>query len=330
VSGGRFGAANLASEVARMFFDRQLTKVEIASRLGISRFRVARLIDQALADGIVRIEFRDVPDQDRTLAGEIEERYALDLCLVAAGEPSGSTAAARLAATLVDELLAPGEAIGIAWGSTLSQVVREMPRRNDPASAVVQLAGSSSRLHAERDPGELTRVLAERLGGSHHRLYAPAFVESAELRSALARQPDVAAAIAQFDQLSMALVGIGAFGDGGPTSTSSLVSSGALEPAELDRVRALGAVGDLVVHAFDRSGAFVAPEISDRAMAISVEQLRSVPRVIAIAAGEGKTAAIRGALETGVISILVTDAAAAVGVARPRSGRPRPTAGSRP
>jgi DNA-binding transcriptional regulator LsrR (DeoR family) len=128
----------------------------------------------------------------------------------------------------------------------------------------------------------------------------------------------------------MALVGIGAFGDGDPTSTSSLVSSGALEPAEFERVRGLGAVGDLVVHAFDRSGTFVAPEISERAMAISVEQLRSVPRVIAIATGEGKTAAIRGALETGVVSILVTDAAAALGVAQRASGQTRSTAGSRP
>ena len=34
---------DLATQVARLFFDRQLSKVEIASRLGISRFRVARL-----------------------------------------------------------------------------------------------------------------------------------------------------------------------------------------------------------------------------------------------------------------------------------------------
>ena len=53
------GASDLSTQAARLFFDRQLNKVEIAARLGISRFRVARLIDDALADGLVRIEYRD-------------------------------------------------------------------------------------------------------------------------------------------------------------------------------------------------------------------------------------------------------------------------------
>jgi hypothetical protein len=40
--------AALIEQVARLFYEEQLTKLEIAARLGISRFRVARLIDRAL------------------------------------------------------------------------------------------------------------------------------------------------------------------------------------------------------------------------------------------------------------------------------------------
>jgi DNA-binding transcriptional regulator LsrR (DeoR family) len=70
-------------------------------------------------------------------------------------------------------------------------------------------------------------------------------------------------------------------------------------------------VGDLIVHAFDRDGQFVATDLSARAMAIGVQQLRRARRVVAVAAGAGKAEAIRGALRTGVVRILVTDAAAA-------------------
>ena len=69
---GREVRAAAASEVARLFFDRQLSKVEIGSRLGISRFRVARLIEQALDAELVKIEFRDIPAVDRALARAIE------------------------------------------------------------------------------------------------------------------------------------------------------------------------------------------------------------------------------------------------------------------
>ncbi len=306
--------AILAAQVARLFFDRQLSKVEIATRLGISRFRVARLIDGALADGLVRIEFRDIPADDRELAGTIEARFGLDLCAVAAvpdesaASADGRIPVARLAGAVIDGLIGPGDVIGIAWGSTLAAVVRQIPTRVAGDLEVVQLAGSSARLGRERDAGELARTLADRLGATHHAIYAPAFVESPALRAALAREPDVADAVARFGALTLAVIGIGAMPSGDDWPASSLLRSGVLDDADVARLAALGAVGDLVVHPFDAAGRFVAPDLAERAVAIGVEDLRRVPRVVAVAAGAGKAAAIRGALATGLVRILVTDA----------------------
>jgi DNA-binding transcriptional regulator LsrR (DeoR family) len=303
----------LAAQVARLLFDRQLSKVEIAARLGISRFRVARLIDGALVDGLVRIEFRDIPADDRELAGAIEARFGLDLCTVAAVPDEETTdgqalvRVARLAGAVLDGLIVAGDVIGIAWGSTLAAVVREIPARTDGGLEVVQLAGSSARLGRERDAGELARMLADRLGAAHKAIYAPAFVETADLRRALQREPDVADAVARFTAITLAVVGIGAMAadEGGPAS--SLLRSGILNDVEVARLSALGAVGDLVVHPFDARGRFVAADLAERAVAIGVEDLRRVRRVVAVASGERKAKAIRGAMATGLVRILVTD-----------------------
>jgi DNA-binding transcriptional regulator LsrR (DeoR family) len=302
----------LVEQVARLFYEQQLTKVEIATRLGVSRFRVARLLDRALSDGIVRIEFRGAPAQDRALGQTLTKRFGIRRAVVAASDDPA--AVARLAAEVVDGLLEPGESIGIAWGSTLARVVRAMPTRDDPSIDVVQLAGSSMRLDVESDPGDLTRVLAERLGATHHRLLAPAFVDSPELRDALVRQPDVAGTIARFDDLAIALVGIGAFGAEGTTPSSSLVRSGALRPPEVKRLVRQGAVGDLLVHPFSADGRFLAPDLAARAIAIGIDELRSVPTVVTVAAGQAKAQAIRGALATGLPCVLVTNAATAQAV----------------
>ena len=305
----------LEGRVARLFFERQLTKVEIASRLRISRFRVARLIDRALAEGIVRIEFRDSPAQDRELGRLVAERFGIGRCVVAAARDDG-VAIVRLGAEVVDGMLEPGAAIGLAWGSTVARVVRAMPARDDASIEVVQLAGSSTSLAAAADPGDLTLVLAERLGARHRRIHAPAFVESAALRAALVREPEVGATVARFDAIDFALVGIGAFGTGpdGALASSSLLRSGALGPEEVRRLTALGAVGDLLVHPFTADGRFVAPDLAERAIAISIEQLRRVRAVVAVAAGEAKVGAIRGALASGVVSVLITDAPTARGI----------------
>ena len=306
-------STDLIGQVARLFFERQLTKVEIAARLGISRFRVARLLDRALAEGVVRIEFRDAPAQDRALGGRVAERFGIGRCVVAAAG-AGGAAVARLGAEVVDGLLEPGESIGIAWGSTVARVVGAMPAREDPSIDVVQLAGSSSNLDAASDPGDLTRVLAERLGAKLHRIHAPAFVESAELRSALIRQAEVAATVERFAAIDVAVVGIGAFGTTESAASSSLLRSGALSRDEAGRLTRAGAVGDLLVHPFTADGAFVAPDLAARAIAISIDDLRRVPSVVAIASGPAKISAIRGALRTGVVGVLVTDAQTAEGL----------------
>jgi DNA-binding transcriptional regulator LsrR (DeoR family) len=299
----------LVEQVARLFYEQQLTKLEIAARLGISRFRVARLIDRALADGVVRIEFRGAPGQDRTLGAAVVERFGVGRCVVAASDDPA--AVARLAAEVVDGLLEPGDSIGIAWGTTLARVVRAMPLRDDPSIDVVQLAGSSPRLGSEADPGDLTRVLAERLGATHHRMHAPAFVDAPELRAALLRLPDVAGVVSRYADLAIAIVGIGAFGDGAGGASSSLIRSGALSPADARRLARQGAVGDLLVHPFTATGRFLAPDLAARALAIGIQDLRRIPTVVAVASGAAKVAAIRGALATGVPGVLVTSAATA-------------------
>lgn len=310
-TGGPAEASDLATQVARLYFDRGLSKVEIATRLGMSRFRVARLIDGALAGGLVRIEYRDVPTEDVELARTIEDRFEIDLCSVAAMPNTDGGAlsrVARLGAAILDGLIAGGETVGVAWGSTLAAVVREIPTRSDPSIAVVQLAGGSSQIDRELEPGQLSRLLADRLGGVHHALFAPAFVESRALRRALLRQPDVADAADRFESISLAIVGIGAMPSGTGQTSSSLLRSGVLTAETVARLVGLGAVGDLVVHPFDAAGQFVAPDLAERAMAIGVADLRRTRRVVAVATGLEKAAAIRGALRTGVVRILVTDA----------------------
>jgi DNA-binding transcriptional regulator LsrR (DeoR family) len=329
--------ARAAAEVSRLFFDRQLTKVQIGAQLGISRFRVARLIDQALDGGLVRIEFRDVGATDRELAAALEARFALDLCVVAgAGSGDPIDHVGRLAAGMIDELVGPGDVVGIAWGSTLAAVVRAMPTRVDPSIEVVQLAGSSSRLDRALDPGELARSLADRLGARHRPLHAPAFVATRSLRDALIAGDELAETVAAFERLTIAIVGIGALAASGPAA-SSLVRSGVLPQAEIARLRRVGAIGDLVVHPFDAAGRFVAPDLADRAIAIPIDRLRAVRRTLAVAAGAAKAEAIAGALASGVVRILITDAAAAGAVleaapadraARP-SRAPRASSGGR-
>lgn len=304
----------LAIQVARLFFERQLTKTEIASRIGISRFRVARLIDQALSAGLVTIEFREPLETEPRLARTLEERFGLDLCVVARGRSRSAVASseiAALAAATLEELISPEETIGVAWGSTVAAVVDALRDVRVPGVRVVQLAGGSPRLGSGLDPSETARRLAARVNGSLFPLYAPAVVETPDLRSALLREPDLKETVSLFDRVSLALIGIGAFGRQGAGGDSALVAAGILTARHIGELRGQGAVGNLVLAPFTSDGTFLPSELSQRVVAITPDQIRAVPRVLAVAGGAAKARAIAGALATGVVKMLVTDEAAA-------------------
>jgi DNA-binding transcriptional regulator LsrR (DeoR family) len=306
----------VATQVARLYFDRQLSKVEIGQRLGISRFRVARLLREAREAGLVRVEYRDVPRRDAELSRDLELRFEVDLCAVAAGSRDPD-AAAVLGAEVVADLVTSEETLGVAWGSTLAATIGYLPRRAFGRLRVVPLAGGWPGLAHDRAPGELARRCAERLGGTHLELYAPAFVATPQLRNALAEEAGVSAVFAAYDRLTTAVVGIGSWpaaAGRGRAAGSSLLASGAVSRGELDELRAAGAVGELVVHPFDAAGRFLPTALTDRAVAIPLDRLRRVRRVVAIAAGREKAGAIRAALASGVVDVLVTDASTAVSV----------------
>jgi DNA-binding transcriptional regulator LsrR (DeoR family) len=302
------------AHAARLHFLRGLTKSEIAERLGVSRFKVARMLEQARAEGIVRVEIREPIAVADDLGAALEAEFGLSLAVAVRGDDPAAVPMA--AADWLPELLGPQDVLGVAWGTTLQAVLEALPPVPGPSRPVVQICGAVAGVEPGAGPYELVWRFAERLGGRPYPLPAPAVTSRPQARRDLLANAAVGPTVAMFDRVSLALVGIGALGGDG---RSSLLTSGALSAAALADLRRRGAVGDLVVHVFDADGRTLESDLADRAIALPLEALRRVPRVMAVAGGPGKAEAIAGALRTGLIDVLVTDEAnAALALERAR------------
>ncbi len=280
------------------------SKSEIAEELGISRFKVARLLERARREGIVRIEIDPLPELELGLADELARRHGIRGAVVVRtiGLPDELRHAqlGRAAAAILADSLEATDVLGISWGRTLHAMVEELPRL--PGCSVVQLVGSVPTLDLAVNSLELVRRLAERATGPVYPLYAPLLVESGDMADALLRDPLAAKTTGMFDSLTRAAVGIGAW-----TATGSTIRA-ALSDREARELDAAGGVADLCSIVLDADGRQVrAAGLPDRSIAIREAQLRRVPDVIAIAGGVAKVPAIRAALRSGLIHRLVTD-----------------------
>jgi DNA-binding transcriptional regulator LsrR (DeoR family) len=305
----RVDELRLMTKVARMYHERQMSQTAIAAFLDLSQATVSRLLKRAERQGIVRISV-SVP---RGAYPELEERlqatYALKQAIVADCPQDDEETIVRdigaAAAFYVETTVKPGEVIGISsWSAALLAMVDAMhPLPRHKGATVVQILGGVGNPSAELHASRLTHRLATLVDGKAVLLPAPGVVRSPEAVCILLEDEYVAAAVALFNRVTLALVGIG---DVEPSNL--LASSGnVFSAAELDMLRRQGAVGDICLRFFDDFGKAVPTPLSERVIGMSLEQLRRVRRAVGVAGGQRKLAAIKGALEGRLINILITD-----------------------
>ena len=149
----------------------------------------------------------------------------------------------------------------------------------------------------------LTTRLARLTGATPLLLATQGVTGSVEARDALVSDPYVAGTIAQFNALTVALVGVGAVEPSKLLADSGNIFTG----SELQELTSLRAVGDICLHFFDIEGRPIRSPFEGRVIGITLEALRSVPRVIAVAGGRRKVQALLGALRGRFIDVLITD-----------------------
>ena len=290
--------------VARRYYIDDRQKNEIAAEMGISRFKVARLIEDAKASGIVHITIKMPADVDLDLGEQLVKSFQIQRAIVARNadhHPAairavlGSAAAAYLSTAIGDE-----DVMGISWGSTLTSTVDAI-QTLAPAQ-IVQLVGGVQAGAMEASGVELVRRLAEKSRGRAFPLHAPLLVRTREMAAELRNDPSLAETIGRFPRLTKALVGIGSWAP----PRSSLYQE--FDPSDRTSLSIDGAIGDICTQVFDEHGEALDSPVLTRAVGISLDELRRIGEVIAVAGGPDKIQAIRAVLRSGVVNTLITDA----------------------
>lgn len=300
----------LLIKVARMYHEQGLRQPEISERLHISQPRVSRMLKKALEIGIVRTTVVTPEGVYAQLEEEIEKRYGLREVVIAdtgdmVDEQGIMPALGAAAAAYLETTLTGGDRIGISsWSSSLLAMVESMrPRPVRVAEEVVQVLGGAGSASAQAHATRLTGRLAQLTSASAVYLPAPGLVASAAIKDALVSDPNIAAVLSRTAELTLLLVGIGSL----EPSTLLRESGNAIAEADQAELRRAGAVGDVCMRFFDAAGEHIAGDLDKRVIGIAVDDLRAIPRRVAVAGGDRKYSAIRASLLGGWINVLVTD-----------------------
>jgi DNA-binding transcriptional regulator LsrR (DeoR family) len=300
---------SLLYAAAKMYYTDEATQAEVAEHLQTSRATISRLLREARRRGIVRIEV--IPTQSE-FAQDLGSRVAAVLGLTATyisdpmpipggGETLEALMGGVLAGAVGRALLAVGLDFGdimlVSSGRTIYEVARfELPKI--PGVIVAPTVGGTDQPEAWYQTNEITRLVAERIGGRPGFLYAPA-LPGAELFQTLQTDPTIQGVLNLWPHARCVLTGVGApplLRSDAPQFVNVTTSPDLIE-----------AVGDVCSRFFNRAGQPVLFQGSERLIAVDLETLKSIPTVIAVAAGANKVAPIIAAAHAKLFSQLVTD-----------------------
>ncbi|MGG7510780.1 sugar-binding transcriptional regulator [Plantibacter sp. YIM 135249] len=295
----------LAVRAAELYYDETKTQDEIGGLLGITRWKVGRLLAQARELGYIRIEIVHPRARRLPLERSLRERFGLkDAVVVPAANSQAelNERVSRAAADYLSALRPVPRTLGVSWGRTLRDVADHLADGWASGITVVQINGGVSLNQRLGTAAATAARIADKASGEVRLLPSPAILERLETKLSIESDRTVAEVLSAAANANAYLYGAGVAGP-----DSALVNSGYLTPKDVEVLVARGAVGDVVGRYIDAEGMIVDPSLDDRTVGLGLEALRAAETSIAVIAGAEKHAIARAVVGSGLCTVLVTD-----------------------
>jgi deoxyribonucleoside regulator len=300
----------LAVKVARLYHYQGLTTERIARELGLSRPKVSRLLTHARQAGLIEIRVHDPEAEPQELERQIQDRYRLAAVRVVTVPPNSTEdewlrCVATYAARHINNLIHSEMVVGLAWGTTVDAISRQLTPKRCLHVDVVQLNGSGN-VHGINNfyIGDIYTRFALNFGGRAHLFPVPAFFDFRDSKQAMWRERSVQRITELAARADLLIYSIGS-----PSARipSYVYAGGFLEQKELEELQHEGIVGDIATVFFRFDGSYDNLPLNTRASGPDLALFKRAKHALCIVSGLSKAVGMRAALRGGLMSELIVD-----------------------
>lgn len=304
-----------------LYYAEGRTQSEVATRLGISRVMVVRLLAEARRRNEIRITIASPLAELAGLAHAVEERFSIRQVILApqadpAADPTAVIAAA--AGNHIAGAVRDGMTVGVGWGRTL---YHSLPFITGTALADFRVVSLLGGVAAARrfNPAEFAWKFAELFQGEGYLIPAPAVVDSPATKAALIERCGLAEVLALAERLDLVLLSCG-----GIDQIATGYRAGHITTAERHTLAAAGAVGDVLYNFIAADGRLVDHPLNQRVLSAPLDRLRRAPRRVLVSGGPDKRQVLPAAIRGLAPTVLITDEQSARALLEPAA---QPAAG---
>jgi len=268
----------------------------------------------SLARELKLVEFNipESPEEISRMEKQLKEKLEVDEVRVLpseSGRLGAMYSAGICAGEYFESILKSGMNVGVSWGATMDVTVSQLkPKKQYPSITVLQMIGGSPSSSFNVDSRELTIRLANKLGASYSLLQTPQYVSSKAVKETLINEPEIATHFKKLKTLDAVLIGIGST----DPEQSAVYRAGYISFEEAQLLTENGFATDICGNRIFLDGTVRQNDMNDKLIAISPDDIKRIPIIIAVAVGEDKAATIMAAAKGRFFNVLITDEVAAI------------------
>ena len=300
---------DIITRIAWLYYKEKMTQQEIAGHVFLSRQKVQRMLEKARDLEIIQFRLKHPYMNLMSMESDIRKKFGLTDAVVTPngfGDPERQQRAFAMAgAAYLERTLGTRKkcVLGIGWGNTTAYLSDYFePQALTGKVEIVSLIGNLM-MNVSMNPYIMAEKMARKLEASFYNIWAPAIAQTKERAEVFKSEPWIKEVLDIGVRADIILISIGE-----ATKAASLFKMGYLSSADLERLIAKGAVGDILCRYFDGEGRFIEDEVHDRVIGIPMEVFGDERKlIIGVAGGAAKVKAIRAALLRKYINVLITD-----------------------
>lgn len=294
-------------KLAQMYYEKDMTQSDIAKELDINRTAISRMLKKVREKGIVTTLINYDMFDTFTVEEQLKERFKLKEAIVVpmGAEHSKETkllAMGQACANYLKQVVQDKDVVGFSWGSSLATAVDQLEATSkQDVLCVPIIGGPAGKLESKYHVNTICYKAAEKFNAQSFMIDLPAVLEKKETKDQILTSDYFEEISTVWNLVTIAVFGIGSIEISGERTWKAFYGNAVTEELKRHNV-----VGDICSRFFDIEGNVIPTSLEDRTISINLEKIKNARCSVGIAESKEKVDGIIGALNSGVMNVLVT------------------------
>ncbi|MFT8325178.1 sugar-binding transcriptional regulator [Oenococcus sicerae] len=292
------------TDLAHDYYLNKLSLGEISKKYHLSRYLIAKYLDDAISQGLIKITINAPQERNFELENKFRQLFAIENIFILKDSENPSLKNENViafAAKHIQSLINDSQIIGLAWGDTVYRVIDAFTPKVKENLVFTQFIGENMKYKSAAGSGRMVEKVAAKYDAHFVTIAGPLYIVNNQIRELLKKEPAFDHAMSLTKKIDLIFCGIGTL-----SSIESIPAWNESKSIIFPNVDFENVAGMLYGRPYNSDGQFL-NIVNDKTFGLDIKSILQIPRRVAFTNSKFKARAMLGALRGKLLTDIIID-----------------------